>query len=429
MVRSMKKASMISFLFVLTFVVLSSSFSFVYADNKTGTFQEKIGNNHYWAFVPEDCAKKKNLPLVVALHGMGGSARNFIRAWSSIATEKKFPIIAVKSAGRSWTVGEHVAVIKAIDHFAGICSIKKSRVLLTGFSAGGHCTMIYGLKNPKRFSALAPVAGGILQHITKEEIANGKHLPVYITVGDKDPGYGGVKNVKPKLVKVGYTVELRVVPGLGHNYPSDASQKIWDWFVDLDTLTKIEKLKKKVDATIKKSDSGFEVEDIADALDKHKNFPKKCKSCFKKLTEDDKKIVTKYMNEIKENTKKICEVWKVKEPKAYEKLNVANKLIEKEKFYDAVKKMQKIVKDFPDSNAAKFAVNKIKDIVKTNKSVADKLAGSKPKVLLKKALRYINKKKVRDKDRQRAHKIFREIIEKWPHTSYAEKAREALEKK
>ena len=414
-----------NYLIVTVILILISMQSLVFADNKTGSFQEKVNNTHYWAYVPTDLAKKTNLPLVVALHGSGGSAQNFIKAWTKEADKNKFPVIAVKSVvNRGWSFAGIKNIIAAIDSFAKKCSINKSRVLMTGFSAGAHIAMYVAIEHPTRIAGVAPVGGGVVRQneIKADKIKQASSIPVYFIIGEKDPNYPSVKIVKPMLEKNGFKVKITVVPNLGHRYPSGSSQNIWDWFSKSSIMPAYEKLKKEADVA-------FKNKKLKESIVKYQNLILEIAKAPSTISKDDKKKLEEYKKDAKGKLKKLMEILKKKEPKAFLLVEQATKALEKGKYLDAVKKLQKVEKNFPKSTSAEIAKEKVKIILESRSEIADKIAGSKPKTLLKSAMKLLEKKKRKDKDIAKAYEILREIVEKYPYTSFANKARKLLPKK
>lgn len=243
-----KSIGVVSFsVLILLFALTNTTF----ADNKTGSFEENFKGTHYCGYIPVSCAKSKNMSLVVALHGAGGSARNFISAWSSVANEHKFAVIAIKSVGQTWNYDSGTLVDAAIEDFKKHCDFNKDRILINGFSAGAHVGLHMAIKYNK-YAAVAPVGGGCrIDLLSTAELNAATSLPVYFIAGEKDPNLAPMKQVKKQLEDKGYTVKLDVAAGLGHNYPNDASENIWKWFDNIGPMHLIEKLKTQAEKVFK----------------------------------------------------------------------------------------------------------------------------------------------------------------------------------
>lgn len=155
--------------------------------------------------VPAACGKSRSSPLVIMLHGFGGTALNAAKetSWSAKADEHAF-IIAYPEAThpdtsspqnfrrnpQAWNDGsgrfhaatgkiDDVAFIDAmIDQIGRNCAIDHDRIFVTGFSNGASMTFRLGAELSHRVAAIAPVAGTCW--IEKPEPANALSL-CYIT--------------------------------------------------------------------------------------------------------------------------------------------------------------------------------------------------------------------------------------------------------
>jgi predicted esterase len=190
--------------------------------------------------VPKDYTPKKAWPLLVALHGAGGNARNFIRLWANVAPKKGY-IVAVphgdqsvqgwKESQRTWGGNTPKYVKWMLEEVQKRYRINRERIYLSGFSAGGHVTFWVGLLYSDVFAALVPCSGCLSGRTPPEQLEKAKHMPVRALVGKKDPNYRGVVQSCEKLRSVGFkTVVLREFPNLAHQYPVDENPKVLAWF-------------------------------------------------------------------------------------------------------------------------------------------------------------------------------------------------------
>ncbi len=147
-----------------------------------------LGNSErqFLLHLPPAYDTSKSWPLVVMLHGMGGTAENAVRetGWSSKADAAGF-IIAYAQATRpdpsrppslrnnapAWNDGsgrfhagegnvDDVAYIRAlIDRVIADHAVDSRRIYVTGFSNGASMTYRVGAELAARVAAVAPVAG------------------------------------------------------------------------------------------------------------------------------------------------------------------------------------------------------------------------------------------------------------------------------
>ncbi|URQ67462.1 esterase family protein [SAR86 cluster bacterium] len=114
----------------------------------------------------------QNLPLLINLHGGGGTRDNLLR---QVATYQEMfdegilpPMVVVSfSSGRiSYYHGTWEAFVTDelplwASRMYGV-SIKPEHTLMTGISMGGYGSLKIGLKNPERFKAIAPMEPAIM---------------------------------------------------------------------------------------------------------------------------------------------------------------------------------------------------------------------------------------------------------------------------
>ena len=134
------------------------------------TLQVGTRERHYELFVPSDTP---NLPLVVVLHGHGGTGKHMERSsgFDRVAAREQFVVAYPDGIGRGWNDGrtagvngnqDDVAFIAGlIDEIATAHAIDRSRVYVTGASNGAMMTYRIGCELTDRVAAIAPVIGNL----------------------------------------------------------------------------------------------------------------------------------------------------------------------------------------------------------------------------------------------------------------------------
>jgi polyhydroxybutyrate depolymerase len=122
----------------------------------------------YRLFVPPGYDGHQRLPLVLDLHGSGGSSAGEASnsGFESIASSERFIVATLDAVDRRWNVpveasrADDVAYVSdVIDHVSsGVC-VDETRVYATGFSGGARMTSLLGCKLGSRLAAIAPVSG------------------------------------------------------------------------------------------------------------------------------------------------------------------------------------------------------------------------------------------------------------------------------
>ena len=185
----------------------------------------------YRIYVPTTWDGKKQLPLIVALHGSNLDENNMLSRADGklmkLAEEKGYIVVTplgyrINGAyGNPTMAGGPAAsstpmtparlrmnqlsekdVMNVLELAATEYSVDRSRIYLMGNSMGGAGTFLLGAKYAEKFAALAPSASG-LGDLTNPEAPSFpfdrlKGMPVMVIVGEKDAGVlpnakGGVK--------------------------------------------------------------------------------------------------------------------------------------------------------------------------------------------------------------------------------------------
>jgi polyhydroxybutyrate depolymerase len=106
------------------------------------------------------------LPLLIALHGWGGTGARFERdtGFSTIADRDGFAVVYPSSHGTEWVINgsdrDVDFISQLIDRVARSACIDPRRIYATGVSNGGRMAARLGCELSRSIAAIAPVAGG-----------------------------------------------------------------------------------------------------------------------------------------------------------------------------------------------------------------------------------------------------------------------------
>jgi polyhydroxybutyrate depolymerase len=121
--------------------------------------------------VPPGVASNRRLPLVLALHGAGGTGREMDAGTglSSLADRAGFVAVYPSTAWKFWNIAaapgkpDDVAFLRTLlDTVESQVCIDPGRVYATGVSNGGGMVALLGCALSDRIAAIAPVAGNYL---------------------------------------------------------------------------------------------------------------------------------------------------------------------------------------------------------------------------------------------------------------------------
>ncbi len=164
-------------------------------------------------FVPDGLAKDKPVPLVVALHGAGGSENMFFESYGAghIVKEcaKRGWLLVSPRSGFLGTPPVAAIVEKLRDRYP----IDPKRVYLVGHSMGAGQAIDLVQRHPGTFAAVASLGGGgrVRQ---KERFAT---LPVFVGVGTADFALKSSRSLVKSLADAGATkVTAKEYPDLEH---------------------------------------------------------------------------------------------------------------------------------------------------------------------------------------------------------------------
>ncbi len=211
------------------------------------TFKAKDGTViNYWFMSPAKIHEGRKYPLVLALHGRGGSTMAATELGSDTLrnTFPCFVIAPASTAGGHWALppgfGKNTkkmkntkamlpAALQAMDVLIKKHPIDSDRVYVTGQSMGGAGTFGAMSLRPDAFAAAIPIAGGW----DPKDANKMKHIPIWVFHGDKDKtvptDYS--RTMVAAIKKAGGSPKYTEYEGVGHNSRSKAyaAPETWNW--------------------------------------------------------------------------------------------------------------------------------------------------------------------------------------------------------
>ena len=148
--------------------------------NKTGLTNRTAQGNAYVAYVPASYVSTKLTPLVIALHGAGDTAQNYLNViWKGNADTGGFIVIAPEGTaplgnGFTWNGSDEDLILAAAADVYDCYTIDPKKEIMHGFSAGGIMAYMIGLDHAELFSGIA-ISSADLE--SAEAIFGGSLLP------------------------------------------------------------------------------------------------------------------------------------------------------------------------------------------------------------------------------------------------------------
>ncbi len=222
-------------------------------DPETGNYwlakySESSGLNYVITFPTERGTASTSRPLIIFLHSMeerGGEINDVIdnpdgegRGLASYALEDTdFPFATVSPLcpkGRGWPMIVDRLELLVKDILADY-PIDPDRIYCTGVSMGGMGVWSWTMEHPERFTAVAPISGGIYSPPMKVDLEAATTVPIWAFHDRFDPSIPLKKEEKPikELREMGGNVKYTITETGRHYIHSDvfASGVLFNWFL------------------------------------------------------------------------------------------------------------------------------------------------------------------------------------------------------
>jgi len=197
-------------------------------------FEKRAASAKVLIFRPSEDLRRP-AALVVALHGLGGTAEGFAPVWQTVA-DRAGVVLAVPEAverfeaGTSWGKVEdcETLVLRAIAKARSQVPIDPRRIVLTGFSQGATMTYHVALRHPDVFAGAIALAGRFDESVTSVP-SKAKVLPRFaILCGERDRCPENNRAAARTLEAAGAQVLLKIYPGLGHELPPRSPMELYE---------------------------------------------------------------------------------------------------------------------------------------------------------------------------------------------------------
>ena len=202
----------------------------------TRTVQLEDGTRSAFAlFVPNAYDPATRWPLILALHGQGGTGDHYLGTWAQHAQTYGCLVVAPtapRELGWDPIKGRDI-VLRALRDVRENFNIDPNRVYIDGASMGGHGAWRYGLAMPDTFAGLVSRCGRP-DEFAQLHLPNASCLPIYIIHGMKDAvvPLELVKPVYETLTRLGCEVEYRVDTKAGHSTFHEETPRIMQWLLN-----------------------------------------------------------------------------------------------------------------------------------------------------------------------------------------------------
>jgi phospholipase/carboxylesterase len=184
-------------------------------------------------YLPPQYRKETPLPLVLLLHGAGGSGSRAVQRFKGYADELGMAFVAPDSRGVSWDREDRLTKdVAFIDAALAVAyrriNVNADRLRIGGFSDGGSYSLSVGLTNGDLFGRILALSPGFM------DPARLRGKPeIYVTHGTRDdilPIDRTSRKIVPALKQAGYAVEYHEFDGR-HETPPEICRPGFEWLL------------------------------------------------------------------------------------------------------------------------------------------------------------------------------------------------------
>ncbi|HVT59163.1 MAG TPA: alpha/beta fold hydrolase [Thermoanaerobaculia bacterium] len=181
--------------------------------------------SYLWRYVPSNLDQTRKAPLVVFLHGAGGTPDAYMSYVFPAADRAGCVVVLPKSSSNvGWgTATDRQIVSDSLTLVSGQLSVDADRIAIAGHSAGGAYAYLLAYGTVGRFSAVFSMSAPFY---SVQAVADPAYkAPIRMYYGTTDPNYTG--GAHDRLVQqwdaLGITWQEDVEAGFGHNFwPPDS---------------------------------------------------------------------------------------------------------------------------------------------------------------------------------------------------------------
>jgi len=183
-------------------------------------------------YVPTGYTPARPAPLVLMLHGAGGSARGALRPFRSLADESGLVLVAPDSRGITWDAiraayGPDIAFIDGVlsSVFSRV-AVNPDRLTIEGFSDGATYAIGVGLTNGDLFRRVVAFSPGFIPAYEPHARPS-----IFISHGTRDeilPIDQCSRRIVPQLQRSRYDVQYREFDG-PHTVPVEIARAAITW--------------------------------------------------------------------------------------------------------------------------------------------------------------------------------------------------------
>ncbi len=187
----------------------------------------------YLLYVYRNYTGKTPVPLLIAVHGAGDTASNYIQTsrWKSVADQGGFLLAVPHKAGGRWNyftspqTDAHFmdAIVKdVLKNFKA----NRKKVYIVGFSQGGYFTYCYAINRPHLYAGMGIQSAA---NPTNKRPQPARKIAVAFVIGTRDSAYSRAKANAQQLKQDGHPVLFISIPNAGHCCAAQHDKNVDVW--------------------------------------------------------------------------------------------------------------------------------------------------------------------------------------------------------
>jgi poly(3-hydroxybutyrate) depolymerase len=176
----------------------------------------------YFLYLPTTYSPDREWPMFVGIHGSGSSGASCLWNWQEYAESEGFVLVCPSLADENggWYFDQGVAHLDRILKQVRKNVRVQDKFYLAGYSAGAEFTLLYTYENPNSISGAAILSSG--EYFQPWNLARDVLFLFVIGENDSASAVQGAQDLADLLNQNGYSVEVHILPNVGHEITQDA---------------------------------------------------------------------------------------------------------------------------------------------------------------------------------------------------------------
>lgn len=194
----------------------------------------------YDAYIPASYDEDADHPMLVVMHGTGGTPTGMINLWAGLADDEAVILLAPSYIDNDtyFTLAGDQAVFDMMEEVEDYYGVDRRRRYVNGLSTGGSWSFVFGLSYARSVAAGSVFAGGYTGDNDLLVAFASRKIPYHLIHGSAD-GVLSVTHARDAADALDFhdhPVEY-VEHGGGHSVPASSPSDAWEFMKDYELLS------------------------------------------------------------------------------------------------------------------------------------------------------------------------------------------------